>query len=444
MERLSNEHKQRVCAAFASIIRFSGANKHINVDRFFLEMSRDFERLFAGGVLDLNPLFISYGGRNPAPEICGAFMKFETTAPHLGIKVRLAEALTRLPLQLRQEYRAQFEDSYRPETVRPPNDHLEWLKSPLTPPPIEIHGHDLDLDKRHPRAFSVSEATRIAIADAAAWAIKDSPGGHKISGGQIVYLLRDHFDRFCDGHHLDIGPLLTLWRKQLDLDVREIREGLQRLKHYLGEIGISLDDPLLGLDPSSRRLIHAALDTKPDLFKLYPPPSDARKQQPSDRPRRTTSGSVASATPEDIDEDTLHELAQYGLDGQADKKPLPNALWLLPVLLVFMLTFILMRPVRDLNVRPYDQLLPLKSAQIVDQTFYGVMDVKRWKTMTKQQRLKAAEALSKRLKAEGRLIGASISRPGGRLAIFHLKGHGLKVSAEVLSLQGPTKASEVQ
>ena len=241
MQALTNAHKQRICAAFSSVLRFSSAKDHINPDKFFLELSRDIERLLHDGILDLNPLFIAYGGRSPAPEVCAAFMTFESMATDLGIKVRMPESLTHIPLQARNKYRDDFLKTYRPQEVVPPADNIDWLKLPNTPVPIANHAQYIELDKRHPRAFSISEATRIAIADAATWALKDTPAGKKLNGAQISFLLREHFDRFCDGNHLDLTPLINMWRKQCDIDPRDIREGLQRLKHYLAEIDLSLD-----------------------------------------------------------------------------------------------------------------------------------------------------------------------------------------------------------
>jgi hypothetical protein len=432
MQGLTNSHKQRICAAFASVIRFSGAKEHINADRFFLELSRDIEQLLHNGILDLNPLYVSYGGRTPAPEVCGAFMLFESVGSDLGIKLRMPEGLTHIPLQIRNQYREDFLATYKPEEVQAPADNIEWLKLPQTPLPISDHVHHLELDKRHPRAFSISEATRTAIADAATWALKDTAAGNKLNGAQITFLLREHFDRFCDGHHLDLNPLLNLWRKQCGIDKRDLREGLQRLKHYLGEINIGLDDPLMGLDPSARRIILATIDAKPDLHTLFPPPSDARQRSGSNRPERKSDIAQATTPEEIIDEETLRELAEYGLDGKAKEKKIPLVAWLIPIALIMSLAIFLTRPIRYLDVGPYNQVLPLKSVQLAGGIFYGVIDKGPWEKLTNLQRKAAAASLSIILDREDRLKDALIARPDGRIIIFYLEGHQLRVSKEAL------------
>jgi hypothetical protein len=435
MQGLSNPHKQRICAAFASVLRFGPAKEQINPDKFFLEMSRDIELLLRDGILDLNPLFVAHGGRTPSPSVCAAFMVFEELGVDLGIKLRMPEVLTHIPLNVRTQYRKDFMETYRPREVVPPDNNIEWLKFPQTPVPIAKHNQHLQLDKRHPRAFSVSEATRVAIADAAAWALKDTAAGKGLNGAQITFLIRAHFDRFCDGHHLDLNPLLTLLRKQSGIDKRDLREGLQRLKHYLGEIGLSLDDPLLGLNASNRRIVLSTIDAKPDLHELFPPPSDARRGTQSTRSHRKPQRSTSQAVQEAVDEETLKELSEYSLDGKNPSKKVPLFSWLIPLALLLAGIIYVTRPHKMLEVGAYDSLLPLKSAQMASGIFYGVLDDARWDKLSNAKRKASAEALADYLKSEGRLRDALIARQNGRIALFHLQGYKLRVSREALVIE---------
>ena len=436
MRLLSHAHKQRICAAFASVIKNSAAADHIRPEKFFASMSQGIESLLNEDILDLSPLYASFGGRNPPSVVTGAFMAFESTAKELGLRVRLPDAIQHLPAQLKNQSVKAFDESVvrkKNSSDRPPS-HIDWLKQPDTPAPIVNYRQKIELGDRQFKAVSVSDATRIAIADAATWAIKDTEGGAKVNSAQISFTLRQYFDRLYDGHSLDLSPLIRVWKKHYQLDPKEIREGLQRLKLYLGELDIKLDDPLTGLGASDRRLILAKLGTLPELQKLFPPPSDARRRTSSQKPTKKSDRPSSSSTPieEVLDEQTKQELAEYGLEGKARKEKSPVTLVIAAVLLLVAGILYWDRPIKGLSITAYDPLVPLVSAEMINGAFYGVVDEQRWEKLSNNKRREGAKALGRVLEEESRLKDAIISRPNGRMIIFHDKREKLRVSKEAL------------
>ena len=181
MRLLSHAHKQRICAAFASVIKNSAAADHIRPEKFFASMSQGIESLLNEDILDLSPLYASFGGRNPPSVVTGAFMAFEAAGKDLGLRVRLPDAIQHLPTQIKNQSAKAFDESVvrkKNNRDRPPS-HIDWLKQPDTPAPIVNYRQKIELGDRQFKAVSVSDATRIAIADAATWAIKDTEGGAK-------------------------------------------------------------------------------------------------------------------------------------------------------------------------------------------------------------------------------------------------------------------------
>ncbi|MEE2902491.1 MAG: hypothetical protein VYC39_09180 [Myxococcota bacterium] len=101
MRLLRHAHKQRICAAFTSVIKNSAAGEYIRPEKFFSSMSQGIESLLDEDILDLSPLYASFGGRNPPSVVTGAFMAFEATGKDLGSRGRLPNAIQHLPTQLK-------------------------------------------------------------------------------------------------------------------------------------------------------------------------------------------------------------------------------------------------------------------------------------------------------------------------------------------------------
>ena len=434
MRLLSHAHKQRICAAFTSVIKNSAASDYIRPEKFFTSMSQGIESLLDDDILDLNPLYASFGGRNPPAVITGAFLAFESTGKDLGLRVRLPDIIQHLPNQLKNQSVEAFQQSVarKNDNKDLPPSHIEWLKQPDTPMPLSNYGKKIQLGDRQFKAVSVSDATRIAIADAATWAIKDTTGGKNINSAQLSFTLREYFDRLYDGQVLDLSALIKVWKQYYQVDQKDIREGLQRLKLYLGELDIKLEDPLTGLSASERRLILAKLGTLPELQKLFPPPSDARRRKASQKPIKTSERPASAPVQELLDEQTKQELAEYGLDRKQTKERSPIALAIAAVLLIVSGILYWNRPIKGLSIENYDRLVPLVSAEMVNGSFFGVLDESRWEKLSNEKRKKGAHALGKILENERRLKDAIISRPNGRMIIFHDKREKLRVSKEAL------------
>lgn len=396
MEGSGQVGRKEIVAALTGVVKRSPLKDEIDPKTFFMMVSSNFQVLFQNGVLDLNPIWAALSAQHGPELLSGIFLKFEEALQALGVPARQPAPVSALSADDRAEALVRFD--LVPEALP-----LEAL-APAIPP-----------------------ERRQMIVGAIALAVRASPIGPYIGSTQLQYVVGNRLDEFSDGESVDFSVLRQMLLEVEGTEDTATYEVYLRLSKLLDKHGISVRECAFQLHDALKKDVEAEVEANPTpaLYEGLADPTAAPKERhvprPSEPPR-----------PKNVQE----QLERYGLPGARPERKLRfgTLLFALALLISGGALIFLFQPARTIDHKPYDALLPMTQARLLEGRFIGHLDVPRWTKLTPEQRTKALDALAERLKSENKLKTAAVVNEKGSLCIFPTQDGKLGMDLRYLHL----------
>lgn len=396
MEGTAQPGRKEIVSALTSVLKQSPLKEEIDAKTFFLMISGNFQILFQNGTLDLEPIWTALS-RDHGPELLpGIFLQFEDALASLGVSVSQPAAVRGLSAEEREAARERFHQV--PEALP-----LEALK-PAIPP-----------------------ERRQLLVTAVVQAVRASAMGPYVGSTQLQYVVGHRLDEFSDGDGLEFSVLRNILLEVEGTDDTATYDVFLRLRALLGKHGVDVRECEFRLSEALRSSVAADVEANPTpgLYEGLTEPAAAPRDKPGPRPSE-------APRPKNVEA----QLRAYGLPGAKPQGKVRFGTVLLAVALLLAGAGLLylFQPARDLDLEPYDALLPMTRARLLEGRFVGNLDVERWKKLKPEQRTKALDALAEKLKAENKLRTAAVVNEKGSLCIFPTQDGKLGMDLRYLHL----------
>lgn len=364
---------------------------------FFMMLNANYAVLYRDGVFDLTPLWEALAQQHEEESLVRLFLRFASTLQAHGLSVALPPVIAGLSPEQQQAYLEAVGGSASSEAQTVSlTDELEGLSSDAPNPPlVELEAADL-------RPHLDGEARR-EIVSAVIQAVKAAPVGERVDTSQLAYLVDSNFDTLCDGQTFDLDPILGGLRDLGNVYDRDLYLAPALLKEALRPYGINVSHQKLDVsDAEGRQLLEihhrARAKAKRDVMIAV--------NRNADQPAGPPSASVEPLPRAQAREEKLREM---GLGAANPVLVRRIRLAVLATLLVLIgLPSYLLRPDRELPLSPYEGTVPLKSAELMNHTFFGVLDGAKWWPLPFDQREKRLRAFEAIIKQEGLSAGLHI------------------------------------
>jgi hypothetical protein len=415
----SAELKKAVCRALTNILKASPLRDAIDPKQFFMMISANFAALYQDGRLDLGPVWEALAAQHEPELLFGMFLKFQETGRQLGLSIAIPSTVQNLSEGQRALHVARFEEG---ATQGPMWNDRSGLTPLLELEPGEAVPAPLSTADLKPL---ISEEVTKRVTQSIVQALKVGPAADRINAAQVHYWVDTHFAVLCDGAQLDFAPLHNALKELNGVGDLDLYLSIVKLRDMLAPIGIELIEPPLDISDEARQQIHQqAIDM------------DREPQTPSSLERISIKREEAPKPPETVGEPKKKaRLAAFGLTSSkgTNAPPMARAIVLAAVLMILGAVGWVTRLNRTLEPADFAQF-PLASAAIVQGTFNGVLDAKRWHRLRFADREKAVKDLEGLLRDKGLIANVQIRDPQSRLLLVNAGPH-LKASRELMSIQ---------
>lgn len=388
--------RKEIVSALTNVVKESPLKEEIDAKTFFLMISGNFQVLFQNGTLDLAPIWAALE-RDHGPEpLPGIFLEFEDALARLGVAATQPAPVQGLSAEEREAARERF---HQVPVALP----LEALK-PAIPP-----------------------ERRQLLVTAVVQAVRASPMGPYVGSTQLQYVVGHRLDEFSDGESLNFGVLRDMLLEVEGTDDTATYDVFLRLRALLEKHGVEVQACEFRLSEALRSSVAADVEANPTpgLYEGLTEPAVAPRDKPAPRPSE-------APRPKNVEA----QLRAYGLPGAKPqgKVRFGTVLFAVAMLLAGAGLIYLFQPARDLDHAPYDALLPMTRARLIEGRFVGSLDVERWRKLKPEQRAQALDALAEKLKAENKLKTAAVVNEKGSLCIFPTQDGKLGMDLRYLHL----------
>jgi hypothetical protein len=388
------ELKKQVSRTLTNVLKASALRDRIDPKAFFLMINSNFALLYQGNRLDLGPIHDALAPQHSDIRLEGFFAELAEAATNLGIEVGLPRAMQGMTTEEIQLAQADFQMSIDGDLSR-----AEISASGLTPLPSLLAD-----DAIKPL---ISDDLRRQVIQATVQAIKTAPVGQKVDGAQLAYLIDNNFDQLCDGETFDFQPILDGLRELGTIDDTEIYVAVVKLRSSLQELKLNLSGVKLAVDDTlGARLV-----------------ADAKRHE-----LRTAdiAATVAATKTSSIDlpqpqekraENKEQELKRLGLGRENARRAKIIRMSALVMAMIMLGTFaFISRPNRGLDAAHYKGL-PMKSAELVEGNFVGVLDDTGWYKLDLKKRETHLREFEAEMRAAGLIQDLQVRDPKGRLCV---------------------------
>jgi hypothetical protein len=386
----ADETKKAVCKAFTAVVKSS--ELAIDPKSFFMMLATSYAILCRDRRMDLGPLWDAMAGDHPKEQLYGVFLMFRLRAMDLGLKVLLPKAVDALS-----------EDELR-QAMQP------WTGMMVAdePTPSELIPA---LGTADFKPF-VPEETRRKVVQIVSSSIRNSPIGARFDAAKLTFQIDSAFEALFDGMTFDFAQIFAELRQSQSLDDKDVYWAVARAKIELSAMGLGVIEPPVSLNSIEKQNIVEEIRRT----------EKQRGTASIDLAQRTGgSGDLADKPPADEPAKRLtkeEKLKEYGLDSVNEKVRRPYRSIALGLFLVAGgVALYLTRPDRELSHEQYQVALPVKSAQLISDTFNCVVDESRWYTYSVEDRAARLAKFQAILQSEGRIPNMQCRDSKGQLVI---------------------------
>jgi hypothetical protein len=375
----ADETKKAVCKAFTSVVR--GSALPIDPKNFFMMVATNYAILVRDRRIDLGPLWDAMAADHPRDALYGVFLMFRLKAMDLGLKVLLPPAVDSLS-----------EDEMR--VAMGPWTGMMIPDEPTPSLPIPLATEDL-------KPY-VAEETRRKVVQIVSSAIRNSPVGSKLDAAKITFRIDSAFDTLFDGNSFDFAQIFEELRRTESLDDTDVFWAVARAKMELTAINIGVIEPQVELNAIEKQNIVDEI-RRLDLKRTLTSTDSLEKPAEVEPAKRLTKE---------------EKLKEYGLDSVREKVHSPlRPILLGSIIVIAGVGWFLTRPDRSLGHDHYLAVMPVKSAELVSDTFNCVVDESAWFKYTVDDRAARLLKFEAILASEGLVQNMQCRDTKGELVI---------------------------
>lgn len=418
-----SDTKKDVCRTLTNVVRASAMADQIDPKSFFMMLNNNFNVLFHQGTLDLAPVWDALTQTDAPPPMYGLFVAFEQAAVDKGFKVALPAIVAGLDAQQRQMYTALL---VKPEQPADLPDVVELTDDEFFATDPSAKAITLSLGSQDLKPFIPDEMRR-EIVHIVVQSLKTAPVGEKLDSGQLAYLVDSNFEDLCDGQTFDFAPILGGLRQLDGVQDSDIYVGVVQLEHALAERQLTLQPLQMDVDPELAQRLMAEAEAQARL-RAEVAAEEARTKTLDTPPAPQNTPKPALEVPRGA-EAREERLNRWGLNILSGRRMrLIRQITLVVSLLVVAGMGWFMRPNRTLDLDGFKRSVPMKSAELKDGLFFGVVDDSSWWNLPAEVRRKRVKSLEAFMLKNGWILNSQIRDSQGRLIMIGKGGKELNVT----------------
>lgn len=436
------DRRRTVCRALTTALEESELAGRVEPGTFFMWLSANFDALVRGERFDLRPLWTSLEGElGPHPVLPGLFLGLADRVGTQGLVPVLPPALDELDDGGRRDA---LSVAYGQPMLTPPSDGVTTKEIPvsdleLESPPVlgtddlqpvpadplpELTSQDLrpisegpagKVESRARAPVLLTKDRQRDIVNAVVKAIRGSPLGHLVDGGQFAYQLDAHFLDVSDGQRFDMGPVMDSLRAVEGFTERGVYAALLGVHRRLDELDVDVHAPPVQLTEADAAEVAAE-----ERARARAQREERVRAGPTSGPVNEAGSPVAPAeTPKPQENTKDARLRRYGL------QPLPKgrlraarAVFFALVLMGVGVAAWMNRPDRSLEASSFP--MPLRSAEVQSGMFVGHLDDAKWYQQPGRARKGILDSMSRTL-ADRRLASGAVIIDGQKRIVAREK-----------------------